>query len=380
MSGSGLRPGRATPPGTRRFAARFAALPGHFRSPDGIELSSIGLGLRGGEPGGADDLLYRTAVPLLIEGGVNLFDTALSDRMQTSERALGVALDRAFREGLAARDEVFVVTKGGFVSIEPELATSPGHARRQLQRDYLETGLVRHLTRGVHCLDPAFLDDQIERSRRNLRLETIDLYCLEEPELLLREVGGSEFRSRMRAAFEALEAAVGQGRIAAYGLATWEGLLVPHTERNHLSVIDLFDLALEVGGPDHHLRGLQLPYGIAMAEALRLPSQLGPAGGSAAVLETLRDTGTALLASAPLAQGGALGRLPHFVGEILPGLASDAQRCLQFARSTPGITAAIVGMRDEAHVRENLALLRRPPAEPADIDALFQRAALRAAG
>ena len=376
MSQADWIPGRATPQGTRRFEARFPDLPGHFRCPDRLCVSSFGLGTRAGEIGGGDDLLYRQAVPELLTGGVNLFDTALSDRMQTSERALGVSLARAIREGVAARDEIVVVTKGGLLTPDPDLARSAAEARRNLMATYVETGLVppERLAGGVLCLEPAFLRDQILRSRRNLRLETLDVWCLEQPELALREFGGQEFQHVMCRAFEALEQAVCDGQIAAYGLCTWDGLLRPHSDPGHLSLLDLFQWALDVGGADHHLRAIQLPYSLAMAEALRLPSQLGPAGGIASVLAALRGTGSLVLASAPLAQGRAFGRLPDFVREYLAGPRSDAQLCLQFARSSPGITAAIVGMRDAAHIDQNLALARVPVASPEAIEALFKRA------
>jgi aryl-alcohol dehydrogenase-like predicted oxidoreductase len=371
--------GRATPQGTRRFAARFPGLPGHFRCPDRLSVSSFGLGTRAGEIGGVDDLLYRQAVPELLAGGINLFDTALSDRMQTSERALGAALSRAIRQGATARDEILVVTKGGLLTPDPDFARSAGEARRHLVATYVETGLVspERLAGGVLCLEPAFLRDQILRSRRNLRLETLDLWLLEQPELALQAFGAPEFQQVLCRAFEALEQAVADRQIAAWGVCSWDGFLRPHTDRGHLSLLDLFQWALDVGGADHHLRAIQLPYNLAMAEALRLPSQIGPSGGTAAVLSALRGTGTLVLASAPLAHGRALGRLPDFVRKCLPGLRSDAQRCLQFARSSPGITAAVVGMREASHVDENLALARVPPAPPDAIEALFAEAAER---
>jgi len=372
-------PGRATPQGTRRFAARFPDLPGHFRCPDRLSVSSFGLGTRAGEIGGVDDLLYRQAVPELLAGGVNLFDTALSDRLQTSERALGVAFARAIREGTAARDEIVVVTKGGLLTPDPDFARSAGEARRHLVATYVETGLVppERLAGGVLCLEPAFLRDQILRSRRNLRLETLDVWLLEQPELALQAFGAPELQHVLCRAFEALEQAVSDRQIAAYGVCSWDGFLRPHTDRAHLSLLDLFQWALDVGGADHHLRAIQLPYNLAMAEALRLPSQIGPSGGTAAVLSALRGTGTLVLASAPLAQGRAFGRLPDFVRKSLPGPRGDAQLCLQFARSSPGITAAIVGMREAAHIEQNLALARVPIAAPEAIEALFEQAAVR---
>lgn len=377
MAGQERAPGRATPEGTARFAARFPDLPGHFRRPDRLGLSSLALGLRSGEVGGVDDVLYRSAVPTLLEGGVNVFVTALSERMMTSERCLGAALERAFREGRAARDEVVLVTKGGYLTLDPERVATRSQSRRYLIETYVDSGLVdpERVVHGVHCLDGPFLRDQIERSRRNLRVETIDLYLIEEPELHLAECRGEEFRQRLCGAFEALERAVSDGVIAAFGLCTWDGFLRPHSDRGHLALLDVFEWALEVGGGDHHLRAVQLPYSLAMAEAFRLDSQIGPTGHAGALLGTLRGTGTAVLASAPLVQGRALGRLPPSVHEAFPGVASDAGRCLQFVRSTPGITCAVVGMRDPDHVDANLAVARVPPVDAEVVEALFKRAA-----
>jgi aryl-alcohol dehydrogenase-like predicted oxidoreductase len=379
MRDSELIPGRATPAGTERYAARFAELRDHFRRPDRLWLSSLALGTRNGDPGGVDDMLYRSAVSELVQGGVNVFVTALSDRMHASERCLGAALARAFREGVVRRDEVVVATKGGYLTIDPELVPSGQAARRHLISTYVDTGLVdpERVAHGVHSLDGPFLRDQIERSRRNLRLATLDLYLLEEPELHLGACSAQEFRARLCGAFEALERAVSDGAIAAYGLATWDGLLQPHTERGHLALLDVFEWALEVGGGDHHLRAVALPYNLAMAQALRLDSQLGPSGRAQAALATLHGTGTAVLASAPLARGRALGRLPGFVAESFPGCRSDAQRCLQFVRSTPEIASAVVGMRDPSHVEENLALAKIPPVGPEALEALWKRAAAR---
>ena len=118
---------------------------------------------------------------------------------------------------------------------------------------------------------------------------------------------------------------------------------------------------------------LQLPYGLAMGEGAALASQLGPDGRSTAILDSLRDTGTAVLGSAPLYGGRLIGRIPKEVREALPGTSGDAQACLQFVRSTPGVTSAIVGMREPDHVDENLALAKVPPADEATIASLFRR-------
>jgi aryl-alcohol dehydrogenase-like predicted oxidoreductase len=379
-----LLPGRATAAGTRAFADRCGAPPvaacaDHFTRPDGLWLASIGFGTLRGEPGGVDDLLYRSALGDYLESAGNVVNTALSDRFQTSERAVGQALRRAIREGRVTREEIVVVTKGGALSPDGERVRDHASAQRDLYATYIDGGVLDldEIHRG-HAISGRFLLDQVERSRRNLGLETLDYYLIQEPEIHLRELGVDGFRSALQAAFEALEQAVSRRLIGAYGLATWDGFLLPDSDRSHLSLADVFEIALDVGGGDHHLRALQLPYGLAMGEGAVLASQLGPDGRSRALLESVRETGTVVFASAPLYGGRLVGRVPPFVRQAFPEARSDAMAALQFTRSTAEISCAVVGMRDPGHVAENMALARIPRAKPEIPAGLFARAAVQA--
>lgn len=367
-----LVPGRATTAGTRAFALRQDVAPDHFTRPDALWLASLGFGSLRGDPGGVDDLLYRSALADYLEAAGNVVNTALSDRFQTSERAIGHALRRAFAEGKVAREEIVVVTKGGALTPDGARVRDHAAAQRDLYSTYVDSGLVdlEDVHRG-HVLTPRFLLDQIERSRRNLGLATLDYYLIQEPEIHLRTLGVDGFRRALVRAFEALESAVSRGWIGAYGLATWDGFLLPDSDRSHLSIVDLFEIALEVGQAEHHLRAIQLPYGLAMGEGAALASQLGPDGRSRAILESLRDTGTVVFASAPLYGGRLVGRVPAFVRAAFPEAPTDATAALQFTRSTAAITTAVVGMRDPAHVAENMALARIPRARPEVPAALF---------
>ena len=364
--------GRATTLGTRAFADRQQAAADHFSRPDALWLASIGFGSLRGDPGGVDDLLYRSALGDYLESAGNVVNTALSDRFQTSERALGHALRRAFVERRIAREEVVVVTKGGALTPDGDRVRDQVSAQRDLYATYIDSGVLSldDVHRG-HAMTPRFLLDQIERSRRNLGLATLDYYLVQEPEIHLRELGVDGFRAALHDAFEALELAVSRGWIGAYGLATWDGFLLPDSDRSHLSIVDLFDIALDVGQAEHHLRVLQLPYGLAMGEGAVLASQLGPDGESRAILESLRDTGTVVFASAPLYGGRLVGRVPAFVRAAFPETSSDATAALQFTRSTAQVDCAVVGMRDAAHVAENMALARVPRAKPEVPAALF---------
>ena len=380
----GLLPGRATQAGTRRYVDRIiarrreAGLPtaeDHFARPDDLWLSSLSLGTLRGDPGGGDDQLDRSVRVDLLECGVNVFNTALSDRMQTSERAIGHALRRAVAEGVVARDEDVVLTKGGGLTPDPERAGSYTSAQRDLYATYIDSGIVSPDVYRGHSIDPGFLLDQIQRSRRNLGLETLDYYLVQEPEVHLKDRGVDGFKDALKAAFEALEHAVEQRWIGAYGLCTWEGFLVPDTDRNHLGIVEVFEAALDVGQADHHLRAIQLPYGLAMGEGVALDSQLGPDGHSRAILDSLRDTGTAVFASAPLYGGRLVGRVPEFVMRALPEAPGQALSALQFARSTANVTSVVVGMREAAHVEENLRLVGIPRADPRIPATLFAVAA-----
>ena len=352
-----LLPGRATTAGTRRFADRQNCESDHFARPDELWLSSIALGTLRGSPGGIDDLLYRSVVGEFLEWSGNVFNTALSDRLQTSERALGHALARAIREEVVARDEIVVVTKGGALTPNPDFARDPVGAQNDLYATYLDSQILdpSEITRG-HSIAPRFLLDQVKRSRINLKLETVDYYLIQEPEIHLRDLGADGFRSALLKAFEAMEYAVGEGWIGSYGLSTWDGFLLPDSDRSHLSIVDLFDIALDVGSADHHLRLLQLPFGLAMGEGAVAESQLGPDGHSRAILDSLSGTGTVVMASAPLYAGRLIGNVPRFVREAFPEAPSDATTALQFVRSTQNVTTAVVGMREVAHIEDNMRL------------------------
>jgi aryl-alcohol dehydrogenase-like predicted oxidoreductase len=55
-------------------------------------------------------------------------------------------------------------------------------------------------------------------------------------------------------------------------------------------------------------------------------------------------------------QGQVARNLPDSVRVALGSLETDAQTAIQFVRSTPGVTTALVGMSRVEHVEENLKL------------------------
>ena len=369
--------GRATVEGTRRYTERFKGrlAAGHFRELEGgagAWLSTLGLGTYLGPEDGVTDVLYQDAVLRSLELGVNVIDTAVNYRHQRSERAIRTALATAIARGVVGRDEVVVATKGGFISFDGAVPRDP---RAYFAATYVDTGIIKpgEVARGAHCMSPRYLRDQIDRSRANLGLETLDVYYLHNPETQLDEVERAEFIIRIRAAFEALEAAVSAGGIARYGTATWTGFSVDPGAPGYLSLAELVSAARDVGGNDHHFKVIQLPYNLGMTEAFtranqRVNDRMVP------VLEAARQLGVYVMASASVHQGQLTRNLPPLITEYIPGLTSDAQRALQFVRSTPGVGTALVGMKSAEHVEQNTKVGALPPMGWEDFQRLFSAA------
>jgi len=354
-------PGRATPQGTLRYAARFQgrAAAGHFReTPGGLALSSIGIGTYLGEADAATDKSYTDAVVAAVEGGINLIDSAINYRLQRSERAVGAAL-RILAAKRFSREEIVLCTKAGFLTPD---GTMPENAEDYFSREFMQRGIFRpeDIAAGCHCMTPRYLADQLDRSLANLGVECVDVFYLHNPETQLDETSAEEFRRRITDAFEFFESAVAAGKIGAYGLATWIAFREDPKKTGYLSLAAMEEIAREAGGQDHHFRFLQLPLNLAMPEALVRANQI-VTGKTMATVQAARALGITLVTSAALLQGQLTQNLPPYIGAAL-GLKSNSLQALQFARSAPGVTTALVGMSRAEHVRANLEVITVEPA------------------
>jgi aryl-alcohol dehydrogenase-like predicted oxidoreductase len=331
-------PGHAISPGVHRFIDHFGrrSHSGFYRTAQDIFISSLGIGTYRGAMNSETDASYAAAVEAALASGVNLIDTSLNYRHQRSERAVAAGIRLFIEKNGGRRDGIIVCTKGGY--LVPE-AITPGTLQPE------------DVAGGRHSMAPTFLVDQIDRSRRNLGVKTIDVYYIHNPETQLGFVAPQEFMSRIRAAFERLERCVADGSIRYYGTATWEGY-----RGGGLSLRALTTTAREIAGDNHHFRFIQLPFNLGLRE----PSAETLEGGQT-VFDIAAELGITIIASASLLQGRLARDLPAPVARVLRGLSTDAQRAIQFARSRPGIAAALVGMADRAHLAENLAVARIAP-------------------
>ena len=362
----------ATPEGTASYASRFPDYADNYRSMLGCSVSSVGIGTYLGDEDPATDAAYAEAIRAAVIGGINLVDTAVNYRCQRSERVIGRVLAELTGSGQVRRDQLLLATKGGYIAFDGGVPPDP---RRWFEETFLRPGIAQpeEVVQGSHCMAPRYLAAMLEISRANLGLEGIDIYYVHNPETQLSAVARDEFLARMRSAFEFLEHAVDAGQIACYGVATWNGFRVKPNERGYLSLAELVNAATEVAGVGHHFRVVQLPYNLAMTEALTLRNQTLSDGNQVSLLAAADAMGIAVCASASLLQGQLTNRLPAVLQSAFPEMESDAQRSIQFVRSTPGVDVALVGMSSATHVAHNLVTLRHPPAPDALLK-LFTRA------
>jgi aryl-alcohol dehydrogenase-like predicted oxidoreductase len=369
--------GHATAEGTSRYRDRFPALrdASHFRRPEHapgagqLWLSSVGIGTYLGEPDDATDQSYSEAIGSALGSGINLIDTAINYRHQRSERNIGTALQQAIGSGKLSRDEVLVCTKAGYLSFDGSMPSDP---RGYFLREYVETGILdpEQLAGGMHCMAPAYLENQIERSRRNLGLEVIDVFYLHNPESQLVDVSRSVFHQRLKDAFAMLERQIKAGKLRYYGLATWGAFRVAEDARDSINLFEVVETAREVAGEQHHFRFVQLPFNLAMPEAHALANQGFGKHKEMSLLSAATHLGIVVIGSATLYQGRLIQGLPQVVSETL-GLESDAENAIQFSRSAPGLTTALIGMAHKGHVAFNLKAALIPPAAIEEWKKLF---------
>ena len=347
----------ATPEGTAHYRERFAgrAAAGHFRLREGLYLSSIGIGTYLGNPDEATDLRYKDAVVRAVQLGVNVIDSAANYRFQRSERSIGEALKALTAEHGFSRDEVVICTKGGYLPFD---GTPPYDTQQYIQDTFVKPGVATldDIVGGSHCMTPAYLQNQLDQSLKNLDVSTVDVYYIHNPESQLGYVSQDEFYSRLQRAFEGLEQNRSEGKLRYYGVATWNGFRVAADALGHHSLERMLELAREAGGEGHGFRFIQLPLNLAMPEGIQ-------------VSEAAEELGVTVIASASMLQARLSKGLPEQIRPPLGSLRRDAQTAIQFVRSTPGVTTALVGMSRVDHVEENLELVQ---VEPASLDKFAQ--------
>lgn len=331
--------------------------PQKIRKLQDLTVSALALGTYLGNHDEFTNGQYKEALTTAISLGCNFVDTAINYRCQLSERMIGECLKNLFDQKICDRQKVVVATKGGFIPFDQK---PPIDFESYVEEKWIKPGIITwdDIVEGCHSLHPSYIQDQINTSLTNLGLKYVDVYYLHNPETQLSQISLEIFYQRVRKAFEVLEKNVSQGKIKYYGLATWTAFREPHSLTETISLEKVVEIATEVGGKEHHFKAIQLPYNLAMLEAVSVENQMYQEK-----LETIfpvaNHFGISVMISAPLLQSQ-LAKLPAPVAEKMPGEGSPSQKALQFVTSTPLVCSAMVGMKSVNHVKENLAILKEP--------------------
>ncbi len=274
---------------------RHPELHGSILGRTGLAVTGAGVGgyrISSGIPSHAEALRHA------LHSGINLIDTSANYADGGSEDLIGLVLQEFFMKDELRREEVVVVSKGGYIQ--------GANYRRAI--DQVEAGggfpdVVEYAEGLWHCIAPEFLDDQITRSLERLRLESIDVYLLHNPEYylqwaersgLLREEARQEYRRRIRSAFLFLEGEVERGRIAWYGISS-NTFVRAASSYDHTSLEETLAIAERIT-PNHHFAVLQFPGNLLE------PGFITEANGSdgRTVIELARERNLGALINRPL--------------------------------------------------------------------------------
>ncbi len=301
---------RALAENTKDFAEKFPALLYKPLGKTGFTVSACGFG--------AYRIDFRVkehyeALEYAISNGINLIDTSANYSDGGSEVLIGNVLEQMINNGKLLREEIVIVSKGGYIQGK-NLA-----AAKKMKEDGVGYKDVTEYAENIwHCIHPDFLKDKITLSLERLKLETIDVYLLHNPEYFLDsplakdlelDVLRHEYYSRIKKAFAYLEEEVKAGRISYYGISS-NSFVKSSDDPVFTSLKNCVDASNEIS-EDNNFYVVELPLNLYEKGALIHKNQVGDTFN---VLEYAYESELGVLVNRPLNALGAEGltRLADF--------------------------------------------------------------------
>jgi len=331
----------------------------HFRSFDGLYLSSIGMGTYLGQPTEEDDQAIEKAVYDSVKSGaVNVIDTAINYRAMKSEKSIGKAVLKLVEDKVISRDEVFISTKNGYITNDgdyPNIDVMEYVTRMYIQQEVMN---AEDISSGYNVMNPNYLAKCIEKSLMNMHISTVDLVYLHNAfESWYRDVSREKFTEMLLKVFEVYEKYRSKNKIRYYGMATWTCFRVPPDSPEYLSLEQVVKYAESVGGRNHGFRFIQLPYNLAYSEALLLRNQTVDSEKNLTILQAATKLNIGIFTSIPLFQGRLLNEDVPSYGNVNDPIS----KLIQIIRSSPAVIAPLIGQKKPEHVEENLKIANIPP-------------------
>lgn len=288
--------GRASLKHTSDFAKKFPDILHKTLGKTGLTVSACGFG--------SYRVDYRvkehySAMEYAIEKGINLIDTSANYSDGGSEILIGNVLGGMIDKGSITREEIVVVSKGGY------LQGKNLEAAKKMEDDGLGYKSVTKYTDNLwHCIHPDFLKDQITFSLERMKIETIDVYLLHNPEYFLdsplaKELEIDELRheyyNRIRLAFTYLEEEVSNGRIGCYGISS-NSFVKESVDPVFTSLEKCIDAAEEIS-KDNNFKVIQFPLNLGEKGAVTAKNQRND---TKTMLELVSENNIGTLVNRPL--------------------------------------------------------------------------------
>lgn len=355
--------GFASSEGTKKFrdnAIKKGKSYLHFKEFDDLILSSIGMGTYLGDLSKEDDIDIENALYESVKShAINVIDSAINYRAMKSEKSIGRSITRLVNDGIISRDEIFVSTKNGYITNDGDYPMLD--VWEYIQRMYISTGIIKaeDISSGYNVLNPAYIEKCIERSRFNLKLDTLDLVYIHNAfESWNQDVSKNKFFDMLSKVFEVYEKFRSKNKIRYYGMATWTCFRVGEENKEYLSLDEVYNIAKSIGGIDHGFRFIQLPYNLAYSEALFLKNQNVGNEKKLTILEAAKRLKIGVFSSVPLLQGKLIQtKIPDYSET----LTDPIMKLLQIIRSSPSIIAPLIGQKKMDHVNKNNKISEIPP-------------------
>lgn len=214
--------GQATEEATKNYADRMwqenpKISPNTWRLFEGLTVSKIGFGAYRtiGNEG------QKSALKKALLNGINIIDTSSNYMDGDSERFIGEVLTELHSKKFIDREEVVIVTKGGYLQ----------GANLLEAENYKIEEIVKINEQLWHSIHPTNLELQLAKSLDNLNVDAIDCYLLHNPEYFIgHAISQTEgvrtqelknlYYSRIEKAFVFLEEKVKEGIIGCYGISS----------------------------------------------------------------------------------------------------------------------------------------------------------------
>lgn len=276
---------------------------------------------------------HKEALKYAIESGCSFVDTSANYTDGESERLIGEVLEESSKE-------VTVITKAGYIQGENIGRFS------KLKEKHPEIEFVDHHEALKHSIDPLFLRDQIELSKKRLGLETLDAVLLHNPEYFLKSnpKEQDEYYSRMRKAFRFLNNQVKEGSIKAFGISC-NTLIESEDHEEYTDFMKVWVAAQEAGASEN-FKYVQFPLNLVEMGAVR------PRFDGLGLIQKAQSLGLTTIANRPLNAFSSSGLLRLAEYDIDEQLIANSNQIFEKTMKTLETKWALVRESDDDKLEE----------------------------